>query len=184
MKLFNKPKFEPKEELAQLKQAIFEKSKQLEGLQGEYEDKSSALQASFEEKRAELKKEYSELENLVNLKRQERAFLELPLDQKRKSLEDKEKSLETAELALTDRITREEERERKNERDENENISLLDEIGDKKTQLDRREKSVKDKEQILKGRESDYLLRVQANNDYINKRFEELEAEKRKDIVL
>jgi ribonuclease Y len=180
MKLFNKPKFEPKEELVKLKQAIFEKSKQLEELQGEYDKRSNALQESFDKKREALKAELAELENIVSLKRKERAELERPLDEKRKSLDDRDKALEKAELALTAKIAKEEERERKNAKDENDNISLLDEIGEKKMELNRREKSVKDKEEILKSRENDYLLKVSSNNEYINNRFAELEKEKEK----
>lgn len=158
-KLFQRPKLEPKEYLAQLHKEITVITTELESLKESYVAKSIELNNDFEAERDKKQRELGELENTLVFKRMEQAELAKPFNTRTQELNERESALKDKESQFLSHEQQVFEREREAEKKLESVQDLADQIGEARVRQLVKDKLLIVKENTLKQRENAHLLR-------------------------
>lgn len=180
--LFQKPKVDQKEYLANLQAEIFRITEELEKIKTRFAQAYIDLENEFSSKKAQKEKEIDELENKLSLMRSERVELEKPIEYKRKELNERESELKVREIEGLAESQKAYEREREAERKLESVQELADELGETRVRHMVKEKLLKGREDGLKDKEAQYILKVEHFNQNKREATSKLE-EKEKEIL-
>lgn len=168
MVLFQKPKLENKEYLANLQVEIFDVTRRLEGIKAQFEQKYVDFELDFDRRKAEKEKELHDINEKVAFLRSERVELEKPIDYKRKELNERDIKLAEREMLLVEERQNAFEREREAERKLESVKELADDLGEVSTRNKIKERLLKGREESIQQKEQDYMVKIEKLSHEVN----------------
>lgn len=168
MALFQKPKLDKKEYFANLEKEIFRVTEELEKAKTHFADAYVELDKEFSAKKALKEKELASLENTLMFLRSERAELEKPIEHKREELNQRESELKKREIEVLSESQKAYEREREAEKKLESVQELADELGETAIRHMVKEKLLNGREESIKSKEAQYLLKVEKFSHEVN----------------
>lgn len=164
MQLFKKPDLHIKERedyLKNLESAILVKEQELVLINRSADETKRSLDESLEVSSAAIRKQITEIDNVLKIKQSERAEIEKPIADRNKSLDERASLLDVRAKDIDSREQNVFEREREVESKLEGLKDLSDDLGETRTRLLIKEKLVLGRESVLKNRETEYMLAIQ-----------------------
>ncbi len=163
LKLFTKQE-NTKDELQHLESLVFKKTKEYEELVKSIENETAKLEKEFATNKSVKTTELSLILEAIEIKKAERARLELPLDERQKALDEREITLNELERTLRIREQTAFDKDFAASRMIEHVEDLADDLTDKHADADFKLKQAEQKAEVIKQRENDYMIKVDTQN--------------------
>lgn len=163
-----KNRVKPEEYLKTLYDKISSVEKLVEEFEARYADTKLDLERTLGRRKLELEREISTLENVLIFKREEHAELVKPITLLSKALQEKESELLVREQLADEATQRAFEREREAEKKLESVQELADELGESRVRLTIKERTLQGREDLLKDKETQYLVRIERFSREVN----------------